>query len=746
MRFNRLRGFTMRLAIAVAVTAAFMLHVRGNVELGLVSQVERYLYDARLKMALPAEKPTSVVIVDIDEASIAQLGHWPWSRDIVAKLVDTLFDDYGVRVLGFDIVFAEAFDQSALTLLDELAGELPALSDEQQALLSEKRVRWNTDEVFADSLVGRDIVLGYVFKDVVAANEPEGTGLLPPPVIEQQQLGKFDLPFIEAAGYVAPYDIHMVSASGAGYFSNPHVDPDGIFRRVPLMQKYRGDVYSALSLEVAQRALGNPPLQFVFADPNAERYDALNLEGLQLGEQFIPVDERLSALVPYQGGSGTFPYVSFVDVLSGAADIELLFDSVVLIGTSAPGLLDLRATPVGARYVGVEIHANLVHGMLNGGIKHSPHFMQGLELFSLLLIALLISVLTLMPALWGVLGLSAIVVGVFYLGLWGWSRHDLDVPVAASIAQAVGLFFLQFAYSYAVESRKKRHLSKVFGQYIPEELVADLNQSEQEVSLEGENREMTVLFSDVRGFTTISEGLEPVELTQLMNDFLTPITKVIHENRGTIDKYMGDAVMAFWGAPLTDEEHAYHSVTAGLKMIVALDELQPHFKSKGWPEIKVGVGANTGPMNVGNMGSEFRMAYTVLGDTVNLGSRLEGLTKQYGVQFIVSEYTAKAAPQYLYRELDAVRVKGKNEPVRIFEPIELVEEATNASMELVGRWNEALECYRFQHWDKAIEVITQLQELDPERMLYSIYLERISHFQEHGPGEEWDGVYTHTSK
>lgn len=745
MQLKRLKGLIFRLAIAIAVTAVFFMHVKGEWRLEMVAQVERYLYDARLRMALPDEKPRSVVIVDIDEKSIAELGHWPWSRDVLAKMVDSLFDDYGVNTVGFDIVFAEPYEASALTLLDDLEGQLE-LSAQESTVLASARERWNTDETFAGSLIGRNVVLGYVFKDRLAPDEPVGAGMLPEPLYGKDQLGELALPFAEGAGFVAPYDMHMIAAERAGFFSNPNVDRDGIFRRVPLMQAYQGDVYSSLALSVARLALGSPALQFVFANPEGAPLDDLNLEGLQLGERFIPVDGQLNALVPYQGRSGAFPYVSVVDVLNGTADIETLFDSVVLIGTSAPGLLDLRATPVGARFVGVEIHANLVHGIMNGGLKSSPQYMQGVELVVLILIAGIVSLLSLLPAALGVSGLVGLVVLIFYAGLYGWQAHDLNIPVAASIGLAISLFLLQFAYSYAVESRKKRHLSKVFGQYIPEELVADLNNSEEEVSLEGENREMSVLFSDVRSFTTISEGLDPVELTQLMNEFLTPITRVIHENRGTIDKYMGDAVMAFWGAPLHDDEHAYHSVVAGLKMIEALDALQPHFKSKGWPEIKIGVGANSGPMNVGNMGSEFRMAYTVLGDTVNLGSRLEGLTKQYGVQFIVSEYTAVAAPQFEYRELDSVRVKGKQEPVRIYEPVAKVEDVSASEREELAAWVEALEAYRAQDWAQARATISRLVSEFEERLVYSTYLERISVFEANPPGQDWDGVFTHTSK
>ena len=257
---------------------------------------------------------------------------------------------------------------------------------------------------------------------------------------------------------------------------------------------------------------------------------------------------------------------------------------------------------------------------------------------------------------------------------------------------------------------------------------------------------MTVLFSDVRGFTTISEGLDPKQLTRLMNEFLTPMTHVIHHHRGTIDKYMGDAIMAFWGAPVPDPDHARHALLAAMEMISQLDTLQDHFKSKGWPPIKIGVGMNSGDMTVGNMGSEFRLAYTVMGDAVNLGSRLESLTKNYGVTLIVSEFTSARVPDVAYRELDWVRVKGKDKPVRILEPIGPAQALKADEREELSHYNQALALYRSQQWQQAREAFAQLQQLTPSRILYTLYLERITHFEQTPPAADWDGTYTYLTK
>jgi len=281
---------------------------------------------------------------------------------------------------------------------------------------------------------------------------------------------------------------------------------------------------------------------------------------------------------------------------------------------------------------------------------------------------------------------------------------------------------------------------------VPPELVDEMAQNPEAISLEGESREMTVLFSDVRGFTTISEGLDPKQLTQLMNAFLTPMTEVIHHNRGTIDKYMGDAIMAFWGAPLKDHEHAKHALTAAMQMIGALEKLQKDFAIKGWPAINIGVGLNSGLMTVGNMGSSFRMAYTVMGDTVNLGSRLEGLTKNYGVQIIVSEFTKAQVPEFAYRELDVVRVKGKDKPVIIYEPLGLAENIDKPTKDALKLYREALKLYRNQNWDLAEIQFVNLQKLEPTPYLYQMYIERIGFFRHTPPASDWDGVFNFETK
>ena len=320
------------------------------------------------------------------------------------------------------------------------------------------------------------------------------------------------------------------------------------------------------------------------------------------------------------------------------------------------------------------------------------------------------------------------------------------LPVALTVIMIFVMFLLNMSYGFFIERRRKAELGGLFGHYIPPELVEEMSNDPTTYSLEAEDREMTVLFSDVRGFTTLSEGLDPKELSSLMNEFLTPLTQIIHENRGTIDKYMGDCVMAFWGAPIADPEHATHALQSGLAMIERMYALRDEFLERGWPEIKIGVGINTGVMSVGNMGSEFRMAYTVMGDAVNLGSRLEGLTKQYGVDLLVGEDTKKYIDDYVFRKLDNVKVKGKAEPVEIFEPLGKVTEVSTEELDELRLYNEALKDYLNQDWSMAIKRFQNLQNLYVDRELYKLYLDRSKFFQDNPPGEDWDGVFTFTTK
>ena len=511
----------------------------------------------------------------------------------------------------------------------------------------------------------------------------------------------------------------------------------------PLLPQYDGRIYESLGLATARLARGSQPLRLAFAQ---ERGGTRRLEYIAVGSTRVPVDRRGLVLTPYRGHVFSFPYIPAHKVLAGSAARKLLAGKIVLVGTSAAGLNDIRPTPVDAQYVGVETHANLVEGILEDTVLAVPSWARWFDLVQLLVLAALFAFwlprLSQTVTFVVVILLAGAIVGV---NLAAWRRSGVVLPLATPLLYLATAAVLLVNFRFFIERQRKRHLSRVFGQYVPPEIVSELDRSEADVSLEGESRDMSVLFSDVRGFTTLSEGLSPRDLTRLMNEMLTPLTRVIHTQRGTIDKYMGDAIMAFWGAPLEDVQHAEHAVHAALGMVQAAAQIRAEFATRGWPPVHIGVGVSSGAMNVGNMGSEFRMAYTVLGDAVNLGSRLESLTKQYGVDIIVSAATCAAVNSVTFRELDLVRVKGKNEPVAIFEPLGLVGAVDAATMRRVEQFTAALREYRRGNFVVAANLWREMLAERAESLI-EIYLDRCRGFQQTPPPDSWDGVYVHHTK
>ncbi|MBF0620541.1 MAG: adenylate/guanylate cyclase domain-containing protein [Magnetococcales bacterium] len=711
-----------------------LAHVLGFFRISLLDRLEYVFYDMRVRFTQENRVDPRVVIVDIDEKSLGEIGRWPWNRDVVSRLTNTLFDRYRIAVLGFDVVFAEPDTSSGLDALENMANGSLKNNKAFNRELKRLKPSLDRDKIFAESLKNHPVITGFYFK--YNPNEKAATsGTLPAPLIRTSELDpNLKAQFVKAFGFGGNLTAIQRSAYGGGFFDNALVGDDGIFRRVPLILRYKDGLYPSLALAVTKAGTGDLPLTF-------------GLGWIGLGRERIPVDHQMAVTVPFLGKQGSFPYVSAVDVLTGRADPAVLQDNVVLVGSTAPGLMDLRSTPVQSAYPGVEVHANIISGILDGRIKHHPDYSLGIELITVLTLGILLSVLIprLSPLASLVITISSLLI-IVWMNLYFWKYNNFILPLVAPVVTIVGLMFLHMTYGFFVESRGKKQISNMFGHYIPSELVEEMSKSEKAFSIGGESREMTVLFSDVRGFTTISEGLDPESLTSLMNAFLTPMTQVIHHHRGTIDKYMGDAIMAFWGAPIEDENHARHALLAGLEMIDQLDVINDDFRTRGWPELKIGVGLNTGLMNVGNMGSEFRMAYTVLGDSVNLGARLESLTKQYGVMFLVSEYTRNEVDDVTFRYLDQVRVKGKDEPVMIYEPLGLTDQISPTVLEELKIYHQAVEQYADQGFAKAEKLFLALRKHDPDRMIYHIYLDRTRHFKANPPGPQWDGVFTHTTK
>ena len=733
-----------RIVLGLALALAFLGHSARVYQIPLLNTLDAFVYDARLRLTTRGGIDQRIVIIDLDEKSLAEYGRWPWSRDKMAALVTQLFDRYGVVMLGFDVVFAEPDGSSGLSSLEAIAsGELKGDAAFQSALKG-LRGPLNYDRRFAESLRGRPVVLGYYFSSVDGAHK---SGTLPVPAIPAATFAGKDIDFTSWRGYGANLPEFQASAVNAGHF-NPMVDFDGVSRRVPMLVEHEGQYYESLSLAMARVLLGKPPLKPGYPD-DAASYGGMEWLELVLGSGKalrIPVDEQAASLIPYRGAQGSFTYLSAADALSGRLAPEQLKGKIVLLGTTAPGLMDLRATPVGSAYPGVEIHANLLAGILDGEIRQKPSYVLGADVLLLLLCALLLAfLLPVLSPMRATLLALAVLSGVVGLNFGLWSS-GLVMPAAAVVSAILWVYAFNMSWGYFVETRSKRQFAELFGQYVPPELVDEMARDPKRYSMEGKNEELTVLFSDVRGFTTISEGLDPKELTHLMNAYLGAMTAVVQKNRGTLDKYIGDAIMAFWGAPVANADHARQAILTALEMQCELRLLDEPFTARGWPPLHIGVGISSGTMTVGDMGSPVRKSYTVMGDAVNLGARLEGITKQYGVGIIVSEATRALVGDMVYRELDRVRVKGKGEPVGIFEPLGAPAEVGQAELDELALWHQALRLYREQDWDSAELLLDQLSRGSPQRALYPIYAQRIVYCRANPPGEGWDGVTTFATK
>jgi adenylate cyclase len=736
------KRYLVRAGLGLITTLGLLGHVAGYYKVPYINQIENLLYDTRVRLSAKGGIDDRIVIVAIDEASLQSHGHWPFTREKFADMMNNLWG-YGASVVAFDVLFAERDESSDVRLLRSLAEK-----EGDQAFretLDRFEPLLDRDRLFADSMKNGPTVLGYYFdsnKDTAFK-----TGQLPNPAFELDQSMMHSVFLPRGEGYSSTLPVLMESAYTAGFINNPLIDPDGVVRRTPLLHEYQLGVYESLSLATATTFLNDITLP-VFVDASTWIGDYPPLEALELAGNRIPIDPQGAVLVPFRGPAGSFPYVSVGDVISGTVEDPSIFDGkIALIGGTAPGMEDLRTTPFGSIYPGVEVHANVIAGILDNSFRWEPAYTAAAEMITVIAFGLLSSLLlpflppvmsTLMTGLLGFMALA------FNFYMWEVEMHVL--PLAMTLYILFVIYTINMLFGYFFETRTRSHMDSLFGQYVPPDLVKEMSRDPENYSLASQKRELSVLFTDIRGFTTISEGLDAAELSDLMDEYLTPMTRIVHESHGTIDKYIGDAVMAFWGAPVFHPEHADQAVGAGLAMLKALDKLNVDFQKKNWPEIKIGVGINTGMMSVGNMGSRFRKAYTVLGDVVNLGSRLEGITKMYGVSFVVSETTALSAGRYAYRELDKVRVKGKERGVTILEPLGLEEEVPREVLERAGRFRHFLDLYRNQGWDEAEAILHELLVDEPDCFLYNLYLERIAYFRENPPGEGWDGVFTFMTK
>jgi adenylate cyclase len=463
-------------------------------------------------------------------------------------------------------------------------------------------------------------------------------------------------------------------------------------------------------------------------------------QGDEKGYVDIPVDTSAMALVPFRGRPGpegsAFRYISASDLLLGKLPPLSLQGKAVFVGTTAPGLLDVRITPVSKAYPGVEVHANLLSGMLDNTIATSPSYRVGYELCLLLLLsACLMLILPRVAALNGALVAGAFLFVAFVFNWFAYTRASLVLPFSSGLALILTTYFSYLAYAYFVESKAKRQITRLFGTYVPPELVDEMARDPEQYSLAAQSKEMTVMFCDIRDFTRLSETMSPTQLSELVNQVFSVVTEVVQAHRGTLDKYLGDAVMAFWGAPVPADNHAELAVKAALAIDPAIQALNIRNRLANLPEISLGIGVNTGTMFVGDMGSNVRRAYTVVGDAVNLASRLEGLTRLYAVNIICGEVTRQQCDMFNWRELDTVRVKGKLASVTLFEP--LSSERAKAESSFSALYAELLVAYRQQNWGLSESLLSRFPA--DRAALWRLFTQRLANLRASPPPAGWDG-------
>ena len=724
---------------AYVVVAGHVLQIIPN---GLLQVLEGYVYNQRVRLLPPKPQIDPVVIVDIDEASLAQLGRWPWTRFRLAALIDQLFDQYQIHTLGLDVLLAEPESEPADAAL--------AAAIEGRRVVAAYHCAYSSKELASSPLQ--------------AAGAPQGPAL---PSLAKDQLLSSALPESDLSLEVLrdrySFPVQAKSSPGilerflqvsadAGHI-NPQLDDDGVTRRVPALVSYGQGLYTSLSIAVVRTAIGGAAMQ---ADQINQRVPGAAIEWIELVNPkqsvWIPVDRELMMQIPFKGPPGSFRYVSAVDVLKGQADPALLKNKIILLGTSASGLFDLRNTPVSTVFPGVEIHANAVSAILNQQLLQKPAWTDAWQLIVLALV--MFSSLIVMgyatPAL-ALAGLLLILAALVGLNLYWWQEKFWVVPLAPTlfgIVAGVGAALLE---RWVSAFRQSKRVEGTFARYVPKEVARRLAKDPDRNLMRARQHQLTIMFTDIAGFTGLARRLPPEQIAQLLREVLTPLSATIHEHQGTIDKYIGDAIMAFWGAPLEVEKSEQRALDAAMMMISRLSALQESLKARELPRIAIGIGIHSGMAYVGDMGSSFRSTYTAIGDNVNLAARVEGLTRFYGVGILVTETVMKACETtYLFRFVDRVVVKGYDSAVSIYEPLAMLESLSPAQRShydaWIADWEEAHAFYREGDWEEARLAMLRLIAHPHLGGGAKAFLRRIDSLEAEPPTRGWDGIWTMDEK
>jgi len=587
----------------------------------------------------------NIVIVDIDEKSLKELGQWPWSRDVVAKVLQNLTNSE-VGIIGLDIVFAEADNSSPKIVLKKLGMDNATVPD--------------FDEILAKTLASTPTISGYMFNfqsKTINTKSPNISTI----IIEKNYLSKEYLPI--ASGVIPNIKVLQESSYSSGFF-NTIPDDDGIIRSVPLLVKYNDTIYPSLSLEMLRLVFG--------ATKIVVNYGENGISSLNLDEKELPTDRFGRLILNYYGKSKLFKYISAIDIYKNQFKKDDVSGKIVLVGTSAGGLLDLRATPFDSVYAGVEVHATAIENILSESYIKIPDWIEGVNLLVIWMMVVFVLVISLfLSASLSAFAFSLVTAIFIYVSYFLFVSEGVVLSVIYPFFSSVLLYLILTTLHYVFESKQKEIIKSKFAKKVSSAVAETLIKQGNKDVFEAKEEEITIFFSDIRGFTSISEKLsDPKRLIEFLNFYMTPMTQIITKNRGTVDKFIGDAIMAYWNAPVKVENHADCALDSAIEQINELKKVNIELKNLGFPCIDIGIGINTGVAVVGEMGSQGRSDYTVIGDSVNLGSRTEGLCKTYKAQILITEFTkAKLKKRYNIEFLDEVKVKGKEETVKIYKVI-----------------------------------------------------------------------------
>ncbi len=715
-----------------------------------IKTIEYKTIDARFGFRGPIETSNSVVIAAIDEHSLHAEGKWPWPREKIARLIKKV-SNAGATVIAFDVGFFEKDDTRLIDGFNKLKNNI-SLSTKEKHYLDQLIKDSDNDALLAKTIKQSKtrVVLGYFFNldkntrifetdEEMNAHYENLFSSQHQSVKSASETAEQNAPFLTAVSPKTNIKLISDSAEKSGFF-NMVPDSDYVVRSMPIIIRYNDLLYAPLSLKALSAYIGNP-ISVVIDE-------ACNIEMIKIGEYSIPSDRTGNLSINFKGPTGTFPIIPVTDILNDKVENHILKDKIIVLGATAQGMFDLRATPFGTDFPGCEIHANIIDSVLTKNLLSQPRFFEFWNLLIIFATGLLLGFV--LPVTGAVSGLSIYTIltfGYCFFCQYLFTRHGLILNMVYPLTFMSVIYISITAYKYLIESKKKKFISNAFSTYLSPSVVNQLIKSPEKLNLGGEERVITAFFSDVQGFTSISEKLTPKELVDLLNEFLTEMTNIILKYDGTVDKFEGDAIIAFFGAPNDLKDHAKVTCLACIEMQQRLKEMNEFWILEGKPELLMRIGLCSGTAVVGNMGSKNRMDYTMMGDVVNTAARLEGVNKHYGSYTMISDTTKKLAGDIINtREIDTIYLVGKNEPVTIYELIEPEDKMDKNKKLSISYYAKGLELYKKKKWKEAIKVFSKSNSVYPLDGPSRALAKRCKALIQNPPKNDWDVVYKITSK